>query len=349
MMNASLLLASLTAVGTFPLGPLYVDVQPPGGGLAPTTMARALTDVGLSAVAAADVPRGCGDRCVKVAVREIDDQSFAIEVLRGGQLARVVGRLPDGASEFDRAHAMAVQIEVLLERISAAPRPRPPACPPSPTDQAPAVALAASPVAVALAMPPVGSDPATPASNPATAAGPPTLAARVAAATAPPAGTERLALEVSGTYFGGLSSDLSTTGIGLGLRLPIGERLDLRTRTALLRPVWGKDQGLRFQRDLLPVDALVTSALPDLPSLRAGLGMAAVHVSDDDPLTRSVWAFGPIARAEYRLPVRHFSFTAAIQGSFLPRAWRLMAARDRSFSLPAWNIGASLGIEFPLF
>jgi hypothetical protein len=165
----------------------------------------------------------------------------------------------------------------------------------------------------------------------------------------PAAPAERLALEVAGTVLGGVTNDLFTGGISLGLRMPVGQRFDLRLRTALLRPARGEVDGLRYERDLLPVDAMVTTAIPRTPNLRAGAGVAAVRVTDDDPRAGSVWAFGATGRAEYRLPVRGFAVTAALQGSLLPRAWRLIAARDGQFALPPWTLGASLGLEFPLF
>jgi hypothetical protein len=147
----------------------------------------------------------------------------------------------------------------------------------------------------------------------------------------------------------GLSGSLVTEGVTVGLRLPISELLDVRARTALLRPARGKDHGVRYDRDLLPLDLLLTTAVLPLTRLRAGVGVAAAHVTDDDAGAGSVWLLGPSATAEYRLPFPSFSVTGGLQVSWLPRAWRVTRAPDAHFEFPVWTLAASLGLEFRVF
>jgi hypothetical protein len=183
------------------------------------------------------------------------------------------------------------------------------------------------------------------------AARPPSPAASVAAPAPPPAAVRptRLALEVAGTVLGGLSGDLVTEGLTLGMRLPLAGWLDLRLRSGLLRPTRHRDHDGRYDRDLLPVDLMMTTTIPGLPGLRAGAGIGALHAGDDEAGAGSVWAPGVTGRVEYRRAVGSFAVVAGLEAAWRPRLARVTTAPDARFEVPAWVAAACLGMEFAVF
>jgi len=79
-------------------------------------LAQALIDVGLPALRASDYAAPCGDGCVGVLVQRLADQRFLIEVRASAEAVRAELELGP-ASPFDVAHALAIQVEMLADRL----------------------------------------------------------------------------------------------------------------------------------------------------------------------------------------------------------------------------------------
>jgi hypothetical protein len=382
MMGAPLALLWLGALASAPVATrLEVRVtEPAARGGAPDVdtdvedagltgaLAQALVDAGLPAtrarVGAADAP--CGDGCLRVLVQRTGAQRFVVDVRATGQSSRALVQLNASASAFDLAHALAIQVEVLADRTHAARRrtahaaravraalastddagPADATAPAgTPADSAPADQVVA-PGAVA----PARADATPPSRSPDE---PPTVRT---APGAPGARDARLAIDVSALVLAAPDGDLFMHGATVGTRVRIGHAGQVRAAIALLRPQRRSLVNTPYQRELLPLELVISGEVPRVPALHVGVGLEAVLVSGevagrDGP---SDWSLGAIGRIEYRYAIRSFALLAAVQAALHPPPWRT-GREDQSPSpspmadMPPWTMGAALGLEFTVF
>jgi hypothetical protein len=362
------LLASLLAGTQAPAGEgaradLRVTAADASGGAdagLASALAQALVDAGLPAAPDRGAPGDCRNECVHVSVRKTEDRGFVIEVRGRGDLALEPVRPDPNASPFDQVHALAIEVELLAERMHAPRRrhARPAAVAASQPPPAPprAVAVAidegapAAPAEPELAAPPVVDEPApTPAAAPPADHAVPAVEQTAQPKAAP--ADERLALNVAAMVLAGTSGGVLMHGSTLGLRLRLTHRLDARASICLLRPQNVEQQGTAYHLELLPLAATAAYEIPGVPSLRAGAGVEALLVTGDrdDRDGPSYWAFGPTARVEYRYAIRSFALLSAVQAALHPASWN--AGRDDGprVAIPLWTVGVSLGLEFKVF
>jgi len=362
----ALLLASLLAGAPPPVGEgaradlRVTAIDAAGGadaGLA-SALAQALVDAGLPAAPERGAPGDCRNECVHVSVRKTEDRGFVIEVRGQGDAALEPVRPDPSASPFDQVHALAIEVELLAERMRAARRlhgrPAAVAVSQPPLAPAPAVAVAIAEDAPAA---PAQPEPApmpiadVPAPAPAPPAGHAVPAVEQTAQPKAAPADERLALNVAAMVLGGTSGDLFMHGSTLGLRLRLTHRLDARASICLLRPENVVQQGTAYHLELLPLALSAAFEIPGVPALRAGGGLEALLVTGDrdDRDGPSYWAFGPTARVEYRYAIRSFALLTAVQAALHPAPWS--AGRDDGprVAIPLWTVGASLGLEFKVF
>jgi hypothetical protein len=308
-----------------------------GGGTADQALARELTqalaDVNLPA-GAPGATSACRDDCLDVSVRRTSPDQFLVEVRSHRKAAEASVQLAPLASPFDRAHALAVQIELLADRTQT-PRRR----------RAPVVIAARDPdppVLVAMEEPeeiPLAPPPALPAPPPVVA---------VVATPEPQVADERLALNVAGTSLVGTSGGLLMHGAAVGLRIHLGRRIDLRAALSLLRPQRVRTEGSFLRRELLPLQLSAMLPFPRLPSFRLGGGVEALAVSADSEHREvpSAWSLGALGRGEYRHPIRAFAFLAAVQVAYHHPSWVALGDGNPLFVVPPWTVTAALGLEF---
>jgi hypothetical protein len=361
---ASLLAGALAPAGEGARADLRVTATDAAGGAdagLASALAQALIDAGLPAAPDRGAPGDCRNECVRVSVRKTEDRGFVIELSGRGDLALAPVRPDPTASSFDQVHALAIEVELLAERMRAPRRrharpaavavSRPPAATPRAVDVAIEEGAPATDAEPELVPPQPMDEPVpAPAPGPAVDQAVPAVRQPAPKPTAAPA-DERLALNVAAMVVAGTSGDLVMHGSTLGLRLRLTHRLDARASIALLRPENVEQQGTSYHLELLPLAASVAYEIPGVPSLRAGGGIEALLVTGDrdDRDGPSYWAFGPTARVEYRYGIRSFALFSAVQAALHPASWS--AGRDDGprVAIPLWTVGASLGLEFKVF
>jgi hypothetical protein len=355
----ALVLAALVATSAAPARTVEVRVSagPNDGsetGLA-NALAQALVDAGLPARRSFGEPAGsCREGCVLVSVREAGPDRFLLEVRAEHQVAQAPVRLAPSDTSFDRVHALAIEVELLAERVRA--RRRAPATPPARTvaEIAPSPAQIPTPASTssdgdgddeaggAEELPDVGA--ALPPPNPSGGAAPqPALRASAPAPAPPPA--ERLGVDVAATMLVGTSGGLFMHGSTVGARVRLAPRLDLRAAIAFLRPQNFDHGDGRYHLELLPLQAAVLLAVPRLPGLRAGAGVETYLVTPDED-SRSSWSMGPIAKLEHRLAIRSFALLSSVQAALHPRSWSIAGDPSAAALLPTWTLSATLGLAF---
>ncbi|HET6148083.1 MAG TPA: hypothetical protein VFH68_11185 [Polyangia bacterium] len=350
-----------------------VTAAAPGGGAdledagLSGALAQALIDAGLPATRAHDSGAPCHEGCLSVRVQRTAARRFVVEVRAPGDSARAQLQLAAGASSFDLAHALAIEVEVLSARTHARRRRPPRAAPvmaaagethtaPVIADDAPVPAAApASPEAARTSGPaPVrfaGDDDATLPHSPiddapAVQAAPPPRA--------PTVDDARLGLDVAALVLAAPPGDhhLLMYGSTVGARLRLGQNGDVRAGIAFLHPERQSRAGIRYQRELQPMELVVASSLPRLRALRVGVGAQATLASGEESGRErpSSWAFGPIGRLEYRHAIRSFALLAALQIAMHPPRWHT-GPRDPLplAGVPPLTMSAGLGLEFTIF
>jgi hypothetical protein len=330
----------------------------------PESVARALADVG-ELVVAGGSRQSCDQRCVRVAVRSLGDDRYLIETRGRARVLRSSLQLSPAASRFDRAHALAIEIELLVTRArdaraSATRRP---------SGTKVAAALDDRRTATVAAAPPAPADPATdgdastaavepegdelPAERAPAPPPPPAPAIAVAASVAasPAPVREHLALSVAATVLTGLSSGMFQRGFALGIRVPFNQWLDVRAGGSLLRPEGRTVDGVKLHRELLPLDVLATVALPGIPGTRSAVGLDAHFITGEKAGVDApeAWSLGISGGLEYRRTVRSLVLTSSVLGYYHPTAWRTRGPDDPLFATPVWSLGVSLGLELKVF
>jgi hypothetical protein len=331
---ATILVAPLLSSGEGPLLQVRVTASDSGGaddrGLA-SALSQALVDAGL---AAQPSDRVCPERCLRVTVRKTPQDLFLVEVRSRDQVAETSLHLDPSASPFDRAHALAVQVELLADQARS-PRRRPP------QPSIVAITNEKAPPLSAAPRPPAEGPPLPPRAEP-----PPAIAGQPAPPAPPP--EERLALNVAATSLIGSSGDLLMHGATVGVRLRVSHRIDVRAGITLLRPQRTRAEGIFLRRELLPLQLATTVELPGLPSFRAGVGIEALSISADSPAREmpSAWSPGALGRVEYRHPIRSFSLLASMQVAYHHPSWIAIGGENPWFVIPSWTLAAALGLEF---
>jgi hypothetical protein len=307
------------------------------GGLA-HALAQALIDAGLPARPAVDEGTICRLPCLRVTVRRTSEDLFVVEVRNGEQRTETPLRLDPSASSFDRAHALAVAVEL------AADRPRPTrlrhraraSAPERLNEPITPVAL----VAVRSSEPSASLAPVSPSPSDGTM--------QVRSSQPPPVPEERLALNVGLTSLGGTTGGLFMYGATVGLRLRVRGGVDVRAAVCLLRPQHVRSDGVLLRRELLPLQLAAAVGVPRLPSVRAGIGVELVSSAGDlkGQEMPAGWSPGPIARIEYRHQIRTFALLATIQGAYHHASWIAIGDGNPFFVLSPWTVSGSLGFEF---
>jgi hypothetical protein len=354
---ASLLVTSPPSAGERPRADLRVTATDAAGaadvGLA-EALARTLAEAGLTASPEHRRPDDCGDECVRVSVRKTDEHRFLIEVRGRGEVVRAPVRLARAASSFDQLHALAIEAELLTERvrsvrrkpaprvIAAAPAPAPP-----PEEVARVVPEAGEPSPASPDRPfPIDDDDPIP---PASLAAVPAVQEQAQPRVAP--ADERLALNLAGMILTDTAANLFTHGPVVGLRLRVTPGLDVRAAISFLGERDFEYRGNVYKLGMLPLTLAAAVEIPGVPSLRAGGGVEGVLIhseraGQEAPLH---WAVGPIARLEHRYAIRTFALISALQGALHPPSWNTARNADSVITVPAWTVGVAVGLEFRIF
>ncbi len=346
-----------------PVEVTMVDASGPRDPVDPESVARALADVG-ELVVAGGSRQSCDQRCVRVAVRSLGDDRYLIETRGRARVLRSPLQLSPTASRFDRAHALAIEIELLVTRARDARATRRPA------GAKLAATLDDRRSAIAAAAPPAPDDAATDGADPTaavepeadepraerapvTAPPPPTVPSLAVAGVAPPPAParEHLALSVAATVLTGLSSGMFQRGLALGIRVPFNHWLDVRAGGSLLRPEGRTVDGVKLHRELLPLDVLATVALPGIPGARSAVGLDARFITGEKAGVDApeAWSLGISAGLEYRRTVRSLLLTSSVLGYYHPATWRTRGPDDPLFATPVFSLGVSLGLELKVF
>jgi hypothetical protein len=297
-------------------------------------LSQALADVGLPADPATEASGRCRARCVRVSVRRAAEDLFVVEVRAGEQRAAAPLRLDPATSPFDRAHALAVEVELLADRPRPGKRRRP---------RAVAAARAHDETPAAEPAPPeIAAPPSIPRAEPT-----PVIETRPMA-PAPPT-DERVAFNVAAATLVGTSGGLLMHGAAVGLQVRLASA-ELRAGLSLLRPQHVRTDGVSLRREVLPLQLSATLGVPGLPGVRAGAGVEAISVSGDTQGLEmpAAWSVGGVARVEYRHRIRSFALLAAVQAAYHRASWIAVGNDNPLFVLPPWTVGASLGLEFRL-
>jgi hypothetical protein len=351
---AALLAGAPPAASARPRVDLRVSATDAGGatdvGLA-DALARTMAEAGLTASPAHR--SGDCDECVHVSVRKVDGHEFVVEVRTLRDVARVPVRVGPTASSFDQVNALAIEAELLAQRmrpvrrkqvpkavIAAAVQPVP--APSSPAEGSPEAGERPPRVSpflessIAVAPAPAG----------------PLVASPVLQAQAPvPPSEQRLALNVAATVLSDTVGGLRGFGPTIGLRLRATRRLDVRASAGLLHDEHNVAQG-GAKLDVLPFAAGAAVAIPRVPSLSLGAGVEALLVAGarDGREAPRYWSFGQILRLEHRYAVRSFALLSSLQVALHPASWNTAGNNTEPFvKLSPWTIGASLGLEFTIF
>jgi hypothetical protein len=306
------------------------------GGLA-HALSQALMDAGLPARSSAGGGTACRLPCLRVTVRKTSEDLFVVEVRSGDQHTSTPLRLDAAASSFDRAHALAVAVELLADRPRAARLRHRARASARERENA-----SSTPAAV------VDERSSQDSATRAPAAPPPTEAAIAIRPTQLPVPDERLALNVALTSLGGTTGGLLMHGATVGVRLRVGAGVDVRAAICLLRPQHVRSDGVWLRRELLPLQLVATVGAPSLPTIRAGLGVELISIAGDlkGQEMPAAWSPGPVARIEYRHRVRTFALLASVQGAFHHASWIAIGDGNPRFVLSPWTVSGSLGFEF---
>lgn len=294
----------------------------------------ALLDAGWSARARGERGGTCRLRCVRVSVRQSSVDLFVVEVGAGEEQARTPLRLDPQASPFDRAHALAVAAELLVDRPrSAKPRPWPRPRPRSHENDA----LGPFAASTEKAEEQTPAEPSVPA-----------VGIQKPSNEMVPVTEERLAMNVALTTLGGTTGGLVMFGATVGLRFHVDSRIDVRAAIGLLRPQRVHPDGVFLRRELLPLQLAAVVDVPRVPDLRAGLGVELISIAGDlkGQEMPAAWSPGPIARLEYRRAIRSFALLASVQGAYHHASWIAIGDGNPLFVLSPWTVSGMVGFEF---
>ncbi len=344
--------------------PVYVELSEVSGAAgndaSPTVeaIAHILVGAGLP-VSLGHARQDCGAACVHVTVRREPGDAFTIEARYLDRSTRTSLQLPASTSSFDGTHALAVQVELLVDATLNQRTPRRVA-----TAQPASAARVPeeTPLDQPQVAPPDTARDAMRASVELDGAGPPRAiqplpvslgitAELPRAATARP---ERIAFQADAITLGTASGGLITFGLALALRVPLGERYDVRLGAAVLDADRETEGEMHFWRKLNPLSLYATTVIPSLPGLRVGAGGEAVAMVGEGLAKQSepsfAWSLGVVGHVEYRIPVRSFTARVALASAYHPFNDRLVGSDSVTLlEYPHWTMSASLGLEFRLW
>jgi hypothetical protein len=281
-----------------------------------------------------------------VTVQRHEERHFVVAARARRAVAEVPVELASTASSFDQLHALAIEVELLADRVR--PRKRRRVARPPRAAAAPATATSPSNDAAPQADAPPA--PSAPAGTDLRAV-PPGRGAPALQVQAPPVpADERLALNLAATAVADTAGELRLFGVTLGLRLRATRRLDLRLAAGLLHAEDIASQG-GAKLDVIPLAAGVAVAIPRVPSLRLGAGVEALRVGGarDGREAPRYWALGPNLRLEHRYTTRNLALISAVQAALHPASWTTAGNLEPFVRYSAWTIGGSLGLEFTIF
>ncbi len=353
---AALFAGAPPAAAARPPADIRVTVTDVGGatdaGLA-DALARTLAEAGLTASPAHRRSDDCADECVYVSVRKLEDRGFLVEARARRAVARMPVTLGPTASSFDQVHALAIEAELLAERV------RPPRRRPAPKAQ---MAAQPAPAPSPPANVATDADERPPRMSPylrSSTAGMTTAAAAASPAPAlqtqapPPVAPteERLALNVASMILSDTAGDLFMKGATIGLRLRLTHRLDARASVSLLHAE-NIDAQAGAKLDILPLALAAAVEVPGIPSLRLGGGVEGLVVGGGDSTGLEppwYWSIGLMSRLEHRYAIRSFALMSSLQVALHPKSWNTAGNAGPLVTVPPWTVAASLGLEFRIF
>jgi len=352
------LLASSPPAAARPRADIRVTVTDVGGaadvGLA-DALARTLAEAGLTASPAHRPSGDCGDECVQVSVRKLDEHGFLVEVRARREVARAPVRLAPTASSFDQVHALAIEAELLTERVRPPRRKHGPKTMSASAQPAPAPSPPEDVATDADEPPPPPMSPDlhfSSAYTPTTAAAPGAVSAVLEQAQprVVPA-DERLALNVAGMVLTDTAGELFMRGVTLGLRLRVTRRLDASAFFTGMKAQNVVRRGDAYQLDMFPFALAAAVEIPGVPTLRVGGGVEGLLVGGERSGREPppYWSIGPIVRVEHRYAIRTFALMSSLQLALHPASWNTAGNAGPLVTVPQWTLGASLGLEFKLF
>jgi hypothetical protein len=319
-------------------------------------LARTLAEAGLTASPAHRPSGDCGDECVHVSVRKLAEHGFLVEVRARREVARAPVRLAATASSFDQVHALAIEAELLTERVTPPRRKQGPKTTLIASAQPAPASSPAGDVATDAPAPPLS--PTSPAVDSSSADTPTMLAAPGAVSAAleqaqprvAPA-DERWALNVAGMVLTDTAGDLFMRGVTLGLRLRVTRRLDASAFFTGMKAQNVVHRGDAYQLDMFPLALAAAVDIPGVPTLRVGGGVEGLLVGGERSGQKppQYWSIGPIARLEHRYAVRAFALMSSLQLALHPTSWNTAGNGGPLVTVPQWTVGASVGLEFKLF
>jgi len=331
-------------------------------------LAQALIDAGLPALRARDGGAPCRDGCLRVHVRRLAAQRFLVEVRASARSsARAQLQLGAAAAAFDVAHALAIEVEALVERTRAqrarAARPAAlitasdatPATPPVTSDAPPSAVVSADgespqPLGALRRDRRQASDDST-----LTSLSVAETPAQVAPPSAPsaPVDDARVALDVAAMMLASPGDDhLFMLGSTVGARVRIAPGGELRAGIAFLRPERRWLAGTSYRRELLPLQLALSGQVPQLPALRLGVGVEGILVGVDESGHErpSSWSLGALGRTEYRYAIRSFALLAAAQAALHPASWHTGPRDPQPLAgMPSLTVSLALGLQFTIF
>jgi hypothetical protein len=302
-------------------------------------VAHILVDTGRPVTLARPSSAECA-RCVRVLLRREGAAGFAIEARYGRATRTSVLVLPGSASTFDLTHALAIQVELLVDEVVRAGRP--PRVAAAPVVPAPVVPAPAPAVVV------VEREPAP-------------IRPRAASAVVVPRGVERttqvarqrerIAFQVEATALGAPTGGFFTYGLALAVRVLVSERVDVRLRLAMLDPDRTRSEEGHGWRNVHPLALYATTSVPRLEELRVGAGAELVDMIGETAMDERARgsSLGGLATAEYRWRVRGFVARASLCGALHPFDDALAVAGQTLLDYPEWTVSASMGFEFRLW
>ncbi len=368
LLLAALLASSPPAASAMTRADIRVAVTDEGGaadvGLA-DALARTLAEAGLTASPAHRRSGDCGDECVYVSVRKLPERGFVVEVRARREVARAPVRLLPSASPFDQVHALAIEAELLAERVRPPRRKQAPKTVITSAQPAPAPTPAED-VATATDERPALMSPDLYSSRAEISTSDGAIAARPTAFVAPGAvsasleqaqpqvapADERLALNVAGMVLADPAGDLFMHGATLGIRLRVTRRVDVSAFFTGMAAQKVVRQGEAYQLDMFPLALAAAVEIPSLPSLRLGGGVEGLVISAERSgldARWQYWSIGPIARLEHRYAIRTFALMSSLQVALHPTSWTTADSAGPLVTIPPWTVGAALGLEFKLF
>ena len=326
---AALLASAPSDAAARPRADIRVTVTDGGGaadvGLA-DALARTLAEAGLTASPAHRLSGDCDDECVHVSVRKLEERGFLVEVRAHGEVARAPVRLAPAASSFDQVHALAIEAELLTERVRPPRRKHAPRTLSASAQPARGTSpLPSPPETVATdadeRLLPLSPELQSSADRPATTAAPGAAAAVLEQAPPPVAPTEeRLALNVAGMVLADTGGDLFMHGATLGLRLRVTHRLDVSASISGVDAQKIVHRGIAYQLDMLPLTLAAAVAVPGVPTLRVGGGVEGLLIGGerDGREPPMYWSIGPHRAPRASLCASHLHVDVLPAGGAAP-------------------------------